>query len=81
MKEKLERQYLEADSQKSYNLRKEKVELPFGFIKRNLNFRSFLMRGLEGVKAEFSMVATIFNLVRMMNLLGGVKNFINVVTV
>jgi len=31
---------------------KQKVELPFGHIKYNLNVSGFLLRGLDGVKAE-----------------------------
>ena len=55
---------------RSYKLRKEKVELPFGHIKRNLKVDSFLLRGLKGVKAEASILATCFDLVRMITLLG-----------
>jgi len=54
----------------TYKLRKQKVELPFGHIKRNLKVDSFLLRGLKGVKAETSILATCFNLVRMITLLG-----------
>ena len=67
---KLEAQYDEPSSQEIYQLRKEKVELPFGHIKHNLKFDSFLLRGLKGVKAEASIIGTCFNLVRMITLLG-----------
>ena len=67
---KLEAQYDEPSSQEIYKLRKEKVELPFGHIKHNLKFDSFLLRGLKGVKAEASIIGTCFNLVRMITLLG-----------
>jgi transposase len=70
VRQKLEAQYDEPSSQKIYKLRKEKVELPFGHIKHNLKFDSFLLRGLKGVKAEASILATCFNLVRMITLLG-----------
>ncbi len=53
-----------------YLSKKEKVELSFGHIKRNLKVDSFLLRGLKGVKAEASILASCFNLVRMINLLG-----------
>ena len=56
--------------QEIYKLRKEKVELPFGYIKRNLKVDSFLLRGLKGVKAEASILGTCFNLARMITLLG-----------
>lgn len=70
VRQKLEAQYEEPSSQEIYQLRKEKVELPFGHIKHNLKFDSFLLRGLKGVKAEASIIGTCFNLVRMITLLG-----------
>jgi len=70
VRQKLEAQYDEPSSQEIYQLRKEKVELPFGHIKHNLKVDSFLLRGLKGVKAEASILATCFNLVRMITLLG-----------
>jgi len=70
VRQKLEAQYNEPSSQEIYKLRKEKVELPFGHIKHNLKFDSFLLRGLKGVKAEASIIGTCFNLVRMITLLG-----------
>ena len=62
LKEKLERQYEESESQAIYKLRKQKVELPFGHIKYNLGVRSFLLRGLDGVKAETSILSSCFNM-------------------
>ena len=70
VRQKLEAQYDEPSSQEIYKLRKEKVELPFGHIKHNLKFDSFLLRGLKGAKAEASIIGTCFNLVRMITLLG-----------
>jgi len=70
VRQKLETQYDEPSSQEIYKLRKEKVELPFGHIKRNLKVDSFLLRGQKGVKAETSILATCFNLARMITLLG-----------
>jgi hypothetical protein len=70
VRQKLEAQYDEPSSQEIYKLRKQKSELPFGHIKRNLKVDSFLLRGLKGVKAEASILATCFNLVRMITLLG-----------
>ena len=70
VRQKLEAQYNEPSSQEIYKLRKEKVELPFGHIKQNLKFDSFLLRGLKGVKAEASIIGTCFDLVRMITLLG-----------
>ena len=70
LQEKLERQYEEPESQKTYGLRKQKVELPFGHIKRNLKVDGFLLRGLAGVKAEASLFASCFNVARMISIVG-----------
>lgn len=70
LKEKLEAQYEQADSQRVYALRKEKAELPFGHIKRNLKVDSFLLRGLAGVRAEMSLLSSCFNIARMISMMG-----------
>ena len=70
VKERLEAQYKESASQEIYARRKARVEHPFGHIKRNLKVDAFLMRGREGVNAETSLLATCFNLARMITLLG-----------
>jgi transposase len=70
LKIKLEHQYNTEQAQAIYKLRKEKVELPFGHIKRNLGVTSFLLRGLEGVKAEMSLLASCFDITRMINMVG-----------
>ena len=76
LKEQLEARYESESGQELYALRKSKVELPFGHIKRNLNCPSFLVRGVQGAKAEMSLLASCFNIVRMMTLLGGAGNTI-----
>lgn len=68
--EKFETKYKAQDAQEIYSKRKTFVEHPFGHIKRNLKTDAFLMRGRDGVQAETSLLATCFNLVRMMNILG-----------
>lgn len=68
-KEKLTKQYLEPESQAIYQLRKEKAEIPFGYIKWHLKVNAFLLKGVNGAKAELSLLATCFNLVRMINIL------------
>ena len=70
LKEKLEAQYEQPQSQAIYELRKQKVELPFGHMKHNLKAGSFLLRGLDGVKAEASLLASCFNIVRMISIIG-----------
>lgn len=69
-KEKLEAEYEKPDSQEIYARRKTRVEHPFGHLKRNLKMGAFLLRGLDGVGAETSLVATCFNVVRMITILG-----------
>ena len=68
--EKLAAQYEQPQSQKIYELRKQKAELPFGHIKHNLKAGGFLLRGLAGVKAEMSVLASCFNIARMINIVG-----------
>lgn len=70
VKKKLEAQYNEPESQEIYKLRQQKSELPFGHIKRNLGVSSFLLRGTKGTNAEMAIMATCFNLVRMINIMG-----------
>jgi transposase len=52
------------------NRRRETVEHPFGTIKQWLNQGAFLMRGLEKVRAEFSLTALAYNLRRVLNIVG-----------
>ena len=70
VKLKLEAQYEEASSQKIYQRRKCRVEHPFGHIKRNLKTDSFLLRRKDGVQAETSLLATCFNMARMITIFG-----------
>lgn len=50
--------------------RRETVEHPFGTIKQWMNQGSFLMRGLDNVRAEFSLTALAYNLRRLITLMG-----------
>ena len=70
IKQKLEAQYMENTSQEIYSRRKDWVEHPFGHIKRNLQTNSFLLRGYDGVQAETSLLATCFNVARMITIMG-----------
>ena len=45
-----------------YRLRKQVVEPVFGQIKECLGFRRMLLRGLDSVQAEWSLVCTAHNL-------------------
>jgi transposase len=50
--------------------RRETVEHPFGSIKQWMNQGAFLMRGLDKVRAEFSLTALAYNLRRALNIVG-----------
>ena len=50
--------------------RREIVEHPFGSIKQWMNQGAFLMKGLDKVRAEFSLTALVYNLRRAINILG-----------
>ncbi len=43
---------------------------PFGSIKQWMNQGAFLMRGVDNVRAEFSLTALVYNLRRALNILG-----------
>jgi transposase len=48
-----------------YRLRKQIVEPVFGQIKHARGFRQFLLRGLEKVRAEWAMICTAHNLLKL----------------
>lgn len=50
--------------------RRESVEHPFGSIKQWMGQGAFLMRGLENVRAEFSLTALAYNIRRAITLVG-----------
>jgi hypothetical protein len=49
----------------TYALRKQTVEPVFGIIKSVMGFRQFLLRGLENVQTEWTLVCLAWNLKRM----------------
>src|ERR1700740_924533 len=51
-----------------YRLRKQGVEPVFGQIKQARGFRQFLLRGLEKVRAEWAMICTAHNLLKLFTL-------------
>ena len=73
IRQKIERQYELPENQEIYKLRKQNAEHPFGHIKHNLGVAGFLLRGIAGVKAEFSIMTSCFNIARMISLLGTEK--------
>jgi len=70
VKIRLEAQYREESSQAIYAKRKTKVEHPFGHIKRNLKTDAFHLRRKDGVQAETALLATCFNIARMITIFG-----------
>ncbi len=70
LRHKLHERYHSEEGKKIYALRRQKAEHPFGHIKRNLKFEAFLLRGIEGVKAEFSIASCCFNIARAITILG-----------
>jgi hypothetical protein len=48
-----------------YRLRKQTVEPVFGQIKQARGFRQFLLRGLDNVQAEWSMICAVHNLLKL----------------
>src|SRR5580700_6661188 len=56
--------------EKILDRRREIVEHPFGSIKQWMNQGAFLMKGLDNVRAEFSLTALVYNLRRAINILG-----------
>ena len=59
-----------AEGRKLYALRKQTPAPVFGIIKSVLGFRQFLLRGLENVRGEGSLVTIAWNLKRMFVLAG-----------
>ena len=70
LKIELEEKYASKEGQRIYKMRREKAELPFGYIKRDMGAGHFLLRGSDGVNGEMALLATGFNIKRMINLLG-----------
>lgn len=61
---------LESDEGKAlYALRKQTVEPVFGIIKSAMGFGQFLMRGIEKVTGEWSLVCLAYNFKRLNNLI------------
>jgi len=53
------------EGKKIYGLRKITAEPVFGNLSQNLGFREFLLRGLEKVKGEFSLMCSAHNLLKI----------------
>ena len=53
------------DGRKLYALRKQVPEPVFGIIKSVMGFRQFLLRGLDRVRGEWSLVTMAWNMKRL----------------
>ncbi len=58
------------EGKKLYALRKHTPEPVFGIIKSVLGFRQFLLRGLDKVRGEWTLVTMAYNLKRLFALAG-----------
>jgi transposase len=54
-------------------LRSQICEHPFGIMKQEMGFRTFLMRGLKKVNAEAGLTMLVFNMKRVINILKSMK--------
>jgi transposase len=70
LRDRLRQQFELPAHQEVYQRRKQTAELPFGHLKRNLGAGHFLLRGLSGVRAEMSLLASCFNVARLIGLFG-----------
>jgi IS5 family transposase len=61
----MRRRLLTSDGKQLYKLRKQTVEPVFGQIKGARGFRQFLRRGLPAVSAEWTMLCTVHNLLKL----------------
>ena len=58
------------EEKEKYLLRQQIVEHPFGTIKRQWGFDHVLMKGLKKNEAEFALVFSVYNLRRILSILG-----------
>jgi transposase len=70
-KEKMARKLKTKKGKATYKKRKETVEPVFGIIKSVMGFRQFMLRGIEKVNTEWTLVRVAYNLKRLHRLLEG----------
>lgn len=63
--DRMKHQLKTVQGRKLYGLRKQTVEPVFGIIKSVMGFRQFLLRGLEAVRGEWTLVTMAWNIKRM----------------
>ena len=59
-----------SEEREKYLLRQQIVEHPFGTIKRQWGFDHVLMKGLKKNEAEFGLIFSVYNLKRILSILG-----------
>jgi transposase len=69
-KEKMAKKLKTEEGKKIYKKRKETVEPVFGIIKHVMGFRQFMLRGIDNVNTEWSLVRVAYNFKRLHKLLG-----------
>jgi hypothetical protein len=72
-KEKMAKKLKTDEGKAIYKKRKETVEPVFGIIKHVMGFRQFMLRGLEKVNTEWSLVMLAYNFKRLHRLIGGMR--------
>jgi Transposase DDE domain len=60
------------EGKKRYALGEQMPEPVFGIIKSVLGFRQFMLRGLDNVRGEWSLVTMAWNMKRMFALAGAI---------
>lgn len=61
----MQRKLKRAGRRSRYRLRKQVVEPVFGQIKQTRGFRQFLLRGADKVKAEWTLICTAHNILKL----------------
>jgi len=72
-KEKMIRKLKTEKGKQIYKKRKETVEPVFGIIKSVMGFRQFMLRGIEKVNTEWSLVRVAYNFKKLHRLIGGLR--------
>jgi len=68
--EKMQQRMKTEEGKKFYAKRKSTVETTFGIIKSAMGFRRFMLRGIDAVKGEWTLVSIAYNLKRLCVLKG-----------
>jgi hypothetical protein len=72
-KEKMSRKLKTKRGKEVYKKRKETVEPVFGIIKNVIGFRQFMLRGIEKVNTEWSLVRVAYNFKKLHRLICGMR--------